>query len=177
MVPLGQFGMVSNAISRAALLRGRLVATAEKARPPYAVAEADFRSHCERCDDCRNACEADVIGRDKQGFPFLRFNHAKCSFCGACAEACTTGALSPEQARAWTITAHVQDSCLSVNAITCRACEESCETRAIRFQLMTGGRALPLVDGTKCTGCGNCAVICPNRSIQMSSGKPEEAFT
>ncbi|HIE47404.1 TPA: hypothetical protein EYP84_00755, partial [Candidatus Bipolaricaulota bacterium] len=55
----------------------------------------------------------------------------------ACAEACPTVALSPDQAGRWRVTAHIKGTCLSFNGITCRACDENCEEGAIRFRLMT----------------------------------------
>lgn len=161
-------------LRRRDLIRGRFAPSAELPRPPYAIAETDFRSLCERCCDCSQACSTGIIGKDPDGFPVLRFGHAKCTFCGACAEACKTGALNFETSRSWTFNAHINNSCLSFNAITCRACEEACEAGAIKFQLMTGGRALALVDESQCTGCGNCAAICPNQSIDMKSRMAEE---
>ncbi|GBE43728.1 ferredoxin-type protein [bacterium BMS3Bbin10] len=163
-------------LSRADVLRGRFIAIAEAARPPYAIPEQDFRGRCEPCGACRDACETRIIGQDAEGYPILLFGQAGCSFCGACAAACPAGALSLEQARAWTIAAHVKASCLSFNAITCRACEESCKAGAIRFRLMTGGRALPLVDEENCVGCGDCALICPSQSIEMRSRNTEEVM-
>ena len=145
-------------------------------RPPYSIAEAEFRSLCEACDDCRNACETGIIGTDGEGLPVLVFGKAGCAFCGACAEACTTGALDTGKARAWTVIAQMKGSCLSFEGITCRACEESCTPGAIRFRLMTEGRALPLLDEAVCTGCGACAAICPNQSIHMTSRKAQEVF-
>lgn len=162
-------------VSRADLLRGRFAAIAEQVRPPYAVPEEEFRIRCEPCEDCRDVCETHIIEQDMEGYPVLRFGQAGCSFCGACATACPTGALSLEFARAWSIKAHVKSSCLSFNAITCRACEESCKAVAIRFRLMTGGRALPLIDAECCTGCGDCALVCPNQSIEMRNLTTEEA--
>ncbi len=163
-----------SAVSRAELIRGRMTPESEVIRPPYSHSEHDFREHCERCDNCRKACPTDVIGCDAAGFPMLLFGNAACTFCKACAEACPTGALSLDQADAWHVTAHIKGTCLSFNGITCRACDESCEAGAIRFRLMTQGRALPLVDETRCTGCGACAVICPNTSIDMRQQAPKE---
>lgn len=167
---------MSEAVSRADIIRGRFTPIPQNSRPPYAIAEADFRSLCERCDACREACETGIIGRDGEGYPILLFGQASCSFCGDCANVCDTGALSVKQARPWTVRADVKASCLSFNAVTCRACEDSCEAGAIRFRLMTQGRALPLIDETACTGCGSCAVICPNQSIEMKSRETKEAF-
>jgi len=52
------------------------------------------------------------------------------------------------------VIAYFKGSCLSFNGITCRACDENCQTDAIRFNLMTGGRSVPPVKEESCTGCG-----------------------
>ena len=75
--------------------------------------------------------------------------------------------MSVDEAADWSVIAYVKGSCLSFNGITCRACDENCEADAIRFKLMTGGRSVPLVNEEGCTGCGACAHVCPNHSIEM----------
>ena len=156
-----------SAVSRAELIRGRMTPAPEAQRPPYSLPENAFLDRCDCCTKCVDVCPTDVIGRDGSGYPILLFGQSSCTFCSACAEACPTGALSLDQAGRWHVTAHIKGTCLSFNGITCRACDERCDEAAIRFRLMTQGRALPLVDETRCTGCGACAVICPNNSIDM----------
>ena len=51
--------------------------------------------------------------------------------------------------------------------ITCRACGDACDTRAIRFQLQTAGRATPRLDPSLCSGCGSCIATCPIQVIQI----------
>ena len=161
-------------LSRRNLIRGQFTRAPRLPRPPYAIPERDFRTRCQRCDDCIKSCDTGIIGKDEDGFPVLRFGHAKCTFCGACADACKSGALNINAPRSWTISAHIDETCLSLVGTTCRACEESCGADAIRFRLMTGGRALALVDENRCTGCGNCAVVCPSHSIKMENSRVEE---
>jgi ferredoxin-type protein NapF len=163
-------------LNRADLIRGRFAGTTQALRPPYAIAEKQFVQLCDGCDDCRDACESDVIGFDAHGYPILLFGEAECTFCEACATACPTGALSLEEARPWNVLAHIKPSCLSLNGVTCRSCEEGCGDDAIQFKLMTGGRALPVPDPGRCTGCGKCAVVCPNQSIDMRSRQAEEVL-
>ena len=79
-----------------------------------------------------------------------------------------------DAAAGWNVIARIKGSCLSFNGITCRACEENCEADAIRFKLMTVGRSVPLVDEETCTGCGACARVCPNNSIEMHHHDSEE---
>ncbi len=165
---------VGRELSRRNLIRGRFVQAPVMHRPPYAIPESDFRSRCTRCKDCETACPTGIIGRDSAGFPKLRFGEANCTFCGDCAEACKAGSLNPDAARPWSVRARIDNTCLSINAVTCRTCEESCEAGAIRFRLMTGGRALALVDTSRCNGCGACAVVCPSKSIEMADHQIKE---
>lgn len=95
------------------------------------------------------------------------FSHGACDFCGACARACPEPVFRPLDQAPWLITAVVGDDCLSARGIACRVCAEWCEARAIRFELLSGGRACPHVDKTACTGCGACVSVCPERSIRM----------
>jgi ferredoxin len=59
----------------------------------------------------------------------------------------------------------IDAKCLDVNGTTCRLCEEHCEEFAISFQLMAGGRAVPMIDEASCSGCSQCISICPTGAI------------
>lgn len=72
----------------------------------------------------------------------------------------------------WPWTATITDTCLSLGGISCRACEDACEPRAIRFRLMTGGRAAPTLDPEQCTGCGECAFTCPTGAVSFEQRDP-----
>lgn len=32
--------------------------------------------------------------------------------------------------------------------------------------------ALPVLDATRCTGCGDCAAVCPAECLEMAGGRP-----
>lgn len=66
----------------------------------------------------------------------------------------------------------IGDSCLSLAGVLCRACEDSCESRAIRFRLMTGGRAAPVIATDDCTGCGACSAVCPTAAVRFEVPRP-----
>ena len=89
----------------------------------------------------------------------------ECTFCGECTKSCPTAALDASKARPWLWRAEIAGNCLSLQGVSCRACNDVCEPRAIRFQLMPGCRDVPLIDAAACTGCGACAGVCPVNAV------------
>ncbi|MCP5305943.1 MAG: ferredoxin-type protein NapF [Chromatiaceae bacterium] len=132
---------------------------------PWAVAAFDER--CRRCDACIKVCEEKILVAGDGGFPTVDFERGGCSWCGACVDACEYGALDRRLDPPWRLRAAIDETCLSVQGITCRACGDECEARAIRFQLQPGGRAVPKIDPALCNGCGSCIAICPTHVIQI----------
>ena len=157
---------------RRSFLKGRFTERAPHIRPPGAVDL--FHEQCTQCGDCARACPTGIIFRDEDGFPVINLRAGECLFCSDCAEACDAEAILP--ATAWTVRPKVDNTCLSATGVTCRTCEDQCEARAIRFTLKTGGRSVPQIDLSSCTGCGACAAPCPTRSISFfyTSSKNEE---
>ena len=152
--------------SRRALFRGQLRPPRASHRVPWMV--DDFMDVCQRCDDCIRACEPGVLRRADGGFPSIDFQRGGCEFCAACVAACEHGALDSSDDRpAWRLTARIGEGCLDARGITCRTCGDACETRAIRFQLAVGGRALPTLDPSLCNGCGSCIALCPVHIIEI----------
>lgn len=141
-------------------------------RPPWSVAA--FSSLCDGCGRCLPACPTGilVVGADRR--PTVDFQRGPCTFCAACVRQCPTGALRLAETdgvvRApWRATAGISANCLSVRGVACRLCEAQCEPGAIRFRLATGGRALPIVEADRCTGCGACVAPCPAGAIAVMS--------
>ncbi|WP_218127620.1 4Fe-4S dicluster domain-containing protein [Belnapia rosea] len=52
-------------------------------------------------------------------------------------------------------------------------CRDACLSEAIRFSLARGG-AVPRVEAEICTGCGDCASVCPVSAIALASPDTEE---
>ena len=155
-----------------------LSAEAGRIRPPGAVAEADFLARCSRCGDCALVCPHEIIrvaarGPDA-GTPVLSPSEAPCRMCEdlPCVYTCPTGALSPD-APSRVATASVNPlSCLNALGGFCSVCVERCPTPgAMRLD----GRAV-VVDAAACTGCGQCAWVCPAPggaiALRPATGRP-----
>lgn len=159
--------------SRRAFLRGKPLRKVHDAiRPPGAVSD-QFDELCVQCGDCATACPESIISFDAQNWPVVKPGVSACTFCGDCATACSTGALRPELVAEWPWRARVEAaSCLSMNAVSCRVCHDTCDHGAIAFKLLLGGRSEPVLDTDACTGCGACASACPANAVTFERCVP-----
>ena len=165
-------------INRAQFLRGDVRGSRQGIRPPWSKTEALFTDLCERCGDCITVCPEHILIKGSGGFPSVDFSQGACTFCRSCVEACRHDAFdkpTEDEASAWELEVAITDDCLSLRGIVCRSCGDACETAAIRFQLMTGGRSAPKVIDHLCTGCGECFAVCPNRAISILPSQRERA--
>lgn len=153
-------------LSRRAFLRFASPPKSDAIRPPWSD-EKSVLAHCTGCNDCVKACPEKIISLDEARRPVLQFDNGYCTFCGACAEACPTDAIDSSRELDWPWIAEIQPTCLSLQAVMCRTCEDVCEPRAIRFKLALGGKSEPIVDNNQCTGCGACANSCPAQAIDI----------
>jgi ferredoxin-type protein NapF len=64
--------------------------------------------------------------------------------------------------------ARIAPSCLAYRNVTCRSCADICETVAIIFHPQVGGEATPAIIGSRCTGCGECRLVCPAGAIGLA---------
>ena len=165
---------VTAAPSRRAFLRGRFDAPAEM-RPFGALAESAFQEVCTGCGDCAAACPEAILFKGEGGYPVVDMANNGCTFCGDCIEACETGGLVPDRAWPWTVS--VADTCLSTKGVECRACQDFCDARAIRFRPALGGSVHMHLDSSLCTGCGFCVAPCPVDAISLTQkqSQPTEA--
>jgi ferredoxin-type protein NapG len=146
-------------------------------RPPLAIAEANFATTCERCHRCSDACPFDVIehlgpasgpGEDT---PVLDLEKSPCRWCAdmPCARACPSGALAfgPEESVPPIGTAVLAlSTCLATEGVLCDECAVVCpsEVKAITME----GR-MPVLDQTRCVGCGLCAFHCPSTPVSIQT--------
>lgn len=176
-------------ITRMQLLRGDLKAKNNPFRPPWAIPEEYFVDYCTRCDKCIDACFDELIVKGRGGFPQMDFKQGGCDFCEDCLNACEASALkkipvnnnsnkreessensSESHLPPWHIKANIDlTNCLSMNATICRSCGESCDDKAIKFDLKLGGIAQPVLNLEQCSGCGACLAVCPVQVISLTS--------
>jgi ferredoxin-type protein NapG len=149
-------------------------------RPPGAVAEDRFLELCTRCDDCVKACPEWVVrktgpefGKRLEGYPMLLPAQNPCLFCDGlpCAAACKTGALvAPAPGAPARIGLAVVDAakCYMGQGQPCDYCVKECPVKPKAIAL--GARGAPaVVDALACTGCGECAQICPANAITIEA--------
>ena len=144
-------------------------------RPPWAVHESAFVEICTRCDECVQHCPEHIIKKGCGGFPEIDFHSGGCNFCGKCAEVCQDGALDKSKAaRPWALLATVSNSCISRHGVTCRACGDACDEQAILFKIESRGVSIPIIDESKCTGCGYCLKPCPVDAVKFKESTEGE---
>lgn len=155
-------------------------------RPPGALPEKEFLRLCIHCGKCVEICPHNILklaltfGRSHQT-PYFRAENSPCLLCMKCPPVCPTGALSSECADMHDVKigmAYILKSgCHNYNnGIMCWTCYDRCPLR---------GEAIILKDGfvphitDKCTGCGVCAHVCPQKSVLVvpasSSYTPPDA--
>jgi ferredoxin-type protein NapG len=155
-------------------------------RPPGALDELAFLSTCTRCDKCLPACpqaalvKAPASAGLAAGTPYIQPRSMPCFLCQdlPCIPACPDGALvwpvrrigSEEKSGPAAVkmgTARIHPSrCLTYPAENrpaqdCQVCVEHCPFPGEAIRMTEGTPAHPLVDETRCTGCGLCVFACP----------------
>lgn len=133
------------------------------ARPPQAIAEPLFLQACNDCGACGEACPMGIISI-ADGKPELAIDYAECDFCGACTHTCVTGALDVSVVMDTGLRPILSAGCLGRLDDLCRMCEIACPLTAIFFNQQNQ----PVVDNTRCNGCGKCKLVCYHGDIDLS---------
>jgi polyferredoxin len=145
-------------------------------RPPGA-AENDLLSKCIRCGECVRVCPTgalhpSVAEAGVEGFwtPVLIARAGFCQYsCNACGQVCPVEAIPPlpleEKQRQVMGAAFVdRNRCIAwADHQECLVCEEMCPLpeKAITVDYSEFSGGAPVVDRTRCIGCGNCEYKCP----------------
>ena len=152
----------------------------ELLHPPGAMDRRLFNALCIRCDRCRSACDAGVIGVSKledgiaqARLPKMEFRLSYCDECdGAyrCIEACPTGALQPfdpaKDKIGLAVIARSKCQVFGMSATCGKACMAACPANAIAET--PDGRIA--VDEDACWGCGACEFVCPTNAYRSYDG-------
>ncbi len=147
-------------------------------RPPGALDELDFLTHCTRCGACADACPHDAIltleggvAGLHHGTPHLDPARRPCHLCEdlPCIAACPEGALlptSPADVRLALARIHRQ-TCLAWAGDPCEACIHACPWPGDAIYAEVGTDHV-FIDPDRCTGCGLCALHCPTDPASIS---------
>lgn len=146
--------------------------------PPGVRSRREFLDRCTSCGLCIDHCPQGVLKASLEEYGLLRALHpvkdydlSWCVYdCTRCSDLCPTGALHPltvsEKHRSRVGLASVERSlCISYNdGVSCGACSRRCPADAISMTApsQTNG-PLPVVDTSRCIGCGACQYVCPSR--------------
>jgi ferredoxin-type protein NapF len=149
-------------------LPGSEINTAAPHRMPWTVGEQAFTDGCTRCGQCVESCETAIIVSGAGGFPEVDFNRGECTFCGVCGDICPESVFISREQPPWQKIAAIGANCLSYQGVECRSCGDMCEYSAIRFRLLAGRVAEPVLNSDECTGCGACVKPCPVNAITIS---------
>lgn len=100
--------------------------------------------------------------------PVMDFHRGLCDFCGRCEQTCPTGAIRDVDAKANRIGLAVIDPqrCIAWISGSCRVCVDACPYEALSAD--ASGR--PIVDSTRCNGCGICEYRCPSNTYRSFAG-------
>lgn len=142
-------------------------------RPPGAVEEKLFQSLCIKCNRCLAACPTEVIrmsrlseGAASLRTPVLDFRRGCCEFCNRCIDVCPTGALKPYEGESIPVgKAEITQHCIALRTGGCTKCFEACEYDAIHLD----AQKRPIIDESRCNGCGKCVRACPAHVFQSFS--------
>jgi ferredoxin-type protein NapG len=130
----------------------------------------DFRKGF--CDFCMNAGNPHgAVGRvDKATGMIIGEDGLGTSDTGLlCSLNCPTGALLPfEHTREWVgLAVILPEECIAYRVYGgCRVCVDKCPFRAVTLD----ADSRPVVDPTKCSGCGNCEFACPSHTYRTFTG-------
>lgn len=149
-------------------------------KPAGSLSIKHFSQHCTACQLCVSACPNDVL-RPSTNIehlmqPEMSFERGYCRpECNRCSEVCPTGAIQPisiEEKSAVQIGRAVilKENCVvETDRVNCGNCARHCPVGAIQMVLKNPndpeGLKIPIVNESRCIGCGACENLCPSRPL------------
>jgi ferredoxin len=146
--------------------------------PPGAFSIDHFAQHCTACQQCIAECPNHVLQPSTRLSnlmqPEMTFEKGACRpECNMCSQICPTGAIKPiTRAEKSSIqighAVWISKNCLvNTDSITCGNCARHCPNGAIRMMAKDANdeysAQIPIVDLSRCIGCGICESVCPAR--------------
>jgi ferredoxin len=146
--------------------------------PPGADNARSFGKRCTGCQLCVSACANQVLRPSSKISEFL---HPRLSYergycrpeCVKCSEVCPTGAIRPITAAEKSATqigyaVWKEELCVvNTDKALCDLCSRKCPAGAITMISRNAddetSPKIPMIDTSRCTGCGACEQLCPAR--------------
>ncbi|MGF7119036.1 4Fe-4S binding protein [Methanobacterium oryzae] len=128
----------------------------------------EIEDKCFGCVLCREACPYDAIEMEttlaepiRENVPNI--NPKLCRRCGACVDACRTGAIQLVSSGREEAHSEIDEE----KCVRCGYCSRVCPTEAIKYgeilpRSVVGGKAV-VVDQKDCIGCMTCTRVCPSK--------------
>lgn len=158
-------------------------------RPPGTFDEHRLLSRCAKCGKCVDICPTQILQPVKfkevikQGFspihasllsgtPKVEFNSGYCDeSCVECSNVCPTQAIqikdiADKRNLPIALAIFNLEKCFLYYGRECSICRRECPYQAINFQWSDEAYAnIPVINNTKCVGCGRCVAFCPGEPI------------
>lgn len=145
--------------------------------PPGSISARNLQQHCTACQLCISKCPNDVLhpSTDLTTLmqPVMSYENGYCRVeCNTCSSVCPTGAirlisLAEKSSTQLGHAVWVAENCVPLtDGHSCSNCARHCPSGAIQMVHPDGDESrpeIPVIDESRCIGCGACEYLCPAR--------------